>query len=298
MTSNTTVLITGTSTGFGREIANTLTRTGYRVFASMRDPHGKNLDPATELAENGANVIELDVTNSESVENAMKAVVTDAGRLDVLVNNAGVAYTGVSEAFTAEQARELFDVNVFGLHRVTRAALPILRRQQDGLIINIGSVVGRVTFPFFGLYGASKFAVEALTDSYRYELSQLGIDVALVQPGAHPTQLWGSAVQPADIARVAEYGEVGEIPDAMFGQFEDMFAGKDAPDPQNVASTIATIIATPKGERPTRTIVGNPLGSDIINEAAASAQTQLIDTLGLNHLASVRSDQRGTVPIT
>ena len=290
MTMSKTVLITGTSTGFGREIAETLTRTGYRTFASMRDPKGKNREHAEKLTEFGASVIELDVTSSKSVEQAVATIVTEAGGVDVLVNNAGVAYTGVSEAFTDEQARALFDVNVFGLHRVTRAVLPILRGQHDGLIINIGSVVDRITFPFFGLYGASKFAVEALTDSYRYEVSQLGIDVALVQPGAHPTQLWDSAVQPADTARAAEYGEVGEIPSAMFGQFEAMFAGADAPNPQDVASMIATLIATPKGKRAARTIVGAPFGSDTLNDAAEAARMQLVDALGLGQLTSVKTD--------
>jgi len=140
-----------------------------------------------------------------------------------LINNAGVAAAGVSEAFTPEQATALFDVNVIGLHRVTRAVLPDLRRHNDGLIINIGSVLGRVTFPFFGIYGASKFAVEALTDSFRYELSQLGIDVVLVQPSAYPTQLYASATQPADTVRAAAYGTVGEIPGAMFEQYSIFF---------------------------------------------------------------------------
>ncbi len=284
-----TVLITGASTGFGRETAETLTRAGHRVFASMRDPHGRNREHADALRTLGAEVVELDVTDTGSVEQAVATVVAKAGRIDVLVNNAGVATAGISEAFTAEQATALFDVNVFGLHRVTRAVLPTLRRQQDGLIINIGSVVGRVTFPFFGLYGASKFAVEALTDSYRYELSQLGVDVALVQPSAYPTQVWGGATPPADTARVAEYGEVGELPGAMFQQFVTMFSGSDAPDPQDVASAVATLIATPKGRRAARTVVGASYGTDTVNAATAPIQAQLVDALGLGHLASVKT---------
>src|SRR6185369_7702056 len=114
-------------------------------------------------------------------------VLAEAGTIDVLVNNAGIGSAGVTEAFTAEQATAIFDTNVIGLLRATRAVLPSMRQQRDGLIINIGSILGRVTFPFFGIYGASKFAVEALTDGFRYELSQLGIDVVLVQPSAYPT---------------------------------------------------------------------------------------------------------------
>ena len=284
-----TVLITGASTGFGRETAETSVRAGHSVFASMREPQGKSRGHADALRALGAEPVELDVTNTESVDRAVAAVVAKAGRIDVLVNNAGVATIGVSEAVTAEQATAMFDVNVIGLQRVTRAVLPTLRRQQDGLIINIGSVVGRVTFPFFGLYGASKFAVEALTDSYRYEVSQLGIDVALVQPSAYPTQFWGGVTQPADTARVAEYGEVGEIPGAMFQQFSTMFSGSDAPNPQDVASAIAALIATPKGERAARTVVGASYGADTVNAAAAPVQAYLIDALGLGHLANVKS---------
>ena len=196
-----TIVITGASTGFGRDTAETLARAGHKVFASMRDPESANRAHADALRGQDIDVVELDVTNSRSVDRAVAAVVAKAGRIDVLINNAGIASLGVSEAFTAEQLTGLFDVNVFGLHRVTRAVMPVLRGQKDGLVINIGSVVGRVTFPFFGLYGASKFAVEALTDSLRLEVSQLGIDVVLVQPSAYPTQMYDSASQPADAAR-------------------------------------------------------------------------------------------------
>ena len=174
-----TILITGASTGFGRDTAETLARAGHTVFASMRDPEAKNRAHADALRGQNIEVLELDVTDSQSVDRAVAAVVAKAGRIDVLINNAGVLTAGVSEAFTPEQATALFDVNVIGVHRVTRAVLPHLRRQHDGLIINLSSVLGRVTFPFVGLYGASKFAVEALTDTYRYEVSQLGIDVVL-----------------------------------------------------------------------------------------------------------------------
>ncbi len=283
-----TILITGSSTGFGRETAETLARAGHEVFASMRDPRRKNREHADALRALGAETVELDVTNTESVERAVAAVVAKTGRIDVLVNNAGIASAGVSEAFTAEQATALFDVNVIGLHRVTRAVLPTLRHQQDGLIINIGSILGRVTFPFFGLYGASKFAVEALTDSLRYEVSQLGVDVALVQPSAYPTQMYGSAAQPVDAARVAEYGDVGEIPGAMFQHFMTMLSGPEAPNPHDIAEAVATLIATPKGQRAARTVVGAAYGSDTLNEATAPVQAHVVEALGLGQLASVR----------
>ena len=282
-----TILITGASTGFGRDTAETLARAGHTVFASMRVPKVKNRRYADTLQAKGIEVVELDVTNNQSVDQAVAAVVAKAGRLDVLINNAGVASAGVSEAFTDEQATALFDVNVIGLHRVTRAVLPTLRAQKDGLIINIGSVLGRVTLPFFGIYGASKFAVEALTDSLRYEVSQLGIDVALVQPSAYPTQMYGSAAQPADTIRAAEYGEVGEIPGVMFQQFMTMLESSDAPKPHDIAEAISALIDTPKGTRPARTVVGTSFGADTLNDVTAPVQAGAVKGFGLEHLEAV-----------
>jgi NAD(P)-dependent dehydrogenase (short-subunit alcohol dehydrogenase family) len=282
-----TILITGTSTGFGRDTAETLARAGHNVFASMRDPRGKNQAHADALQAQGVEVVELDVTDTHSVDQAVATVIAKAGRIDVLINNAGVASAGVSEAFTDEQTTALFDVNVIGLHRVTRAVLPTLRSQKDGLIINIGSILGRVTFPFFGIYCASKFAVEALTDSYRYELSQFGVDVALVQPSAYPTEMYGSASQPADAARVTDYGEVGEIPGAMFQHFTTLFQSAGAPNPHDIAEAIAELIEAPKGTRPARTVVGASFGADALNDATEPVQAGAVKGLGLDHLATV-----------
>lgn len=284
-----TILITGASTGFGRDSAETLANAGHKVFASMRDPKANNRAHADALQAKGIEVVELDVTDTLSVEQAVAAVVAKAGRIDVLINNAGVASAGVSEAFTDEQVTAHFDVNVIGLHRVTRAVLPTLRKQRDGLIINIGSILGRVTFPFFGIYGASKFAVEALTDSLRYEVSQLGVDVALVQPSAYPTQMYGSAAQPADAARVREYGAVGEIPGAMFQHFMTLFESPDAPNPHDVAEAITQLINVPKGQRPQRTVVGTSFGADTLNDATASVQAGTVKALGLDHLETVKA---------
>ena len=187
-----TILITGASSGFGRDTAETLFRAGHTVYASMRGTQGKNREAAEVLRKLGIMTVELDVSDDASVEAGVKKVLVEVGKIDVLVNNAGIVSAGVTEAFTAEQAKVIFDTNVIGLLRVTRAVLPSMRQKRDGLIINIGSVLGRVTFPFLGIYGASKMAVEALTDSLRYEVSQLGVEVVEVQPSAYPTNLFAS----------------------------------------------------------------------------------------------------------
>jgi NAD(P)-dependent dehydrogenase (short-subunit alcohol dehydrogenase family) len=280
-------LITGASTGFGRDSGETLARAGHRVFASMRDISGKNRGHAEALRAQNIAVVELNVTSDASVDQAVRSVLEQAGKIDVLINNAGVASAGVSESFTAEQVKNLFDVNVIGVQRVIRAVLPAMRRQKDGLIINVGSILGRVTFPFFGLYGASKFAVEALTDSYRYELSQLGVDVVLVQPSAYPTPMYASMQQPAEPARVGEYGAIGTIPGKMFETFMGMFQGPNAPNTHDVAAAIANLVAQKKSSRPDRVVVGQPFGSDVVNQQTAPVQAQVLSGLGLGHLGTM-----------
>src|ERR1700751_508183 len=192
-----TILITGASSGFGRDTAETLHHAGHSVYASMRGAQGKNREAAESLHKLGVKTVEIDVSDDTSVESGVKTVLAEVGHIDVLVNNAGIASVGVTEAFTTEQAKAIFDTNVIGLLRVTRAVLPSMRQHHDGLIINIGSVLGRVTFPFLGIYGASKMAVEALPDTLRYELPQLGVEVVEVQPSAYPTNLFASVQTPA-----------------------------------------------------------------------------------------------------
>jgi NAD(P)-dependent dehydrogenase (short-subunit alcohol dehydrogenase family) len=286
-----TILITGASSGFGRITAEALARAGHTVFASMRDPTAKNHLHARGLRQQGIAVVELDISSDNSVDQAVKEVLAEAGRIDVLINNAGIASAGITEAFTADQAKVVFNTNVVGLLRTNRAVLPTMRARGDGLIINIGSILGRVTFPFFGIYGASKFAVEALTDSLRYEVSQLGVDVVLLQPSAYPTNMYAAMQQPVDGARIADYGEIAQIPGKMFEAFRGMFDSDNAPDPHDVADAIAELIATPKRSRPARVVVGQSFGADVVNEAVAPIQQQVIATLGLRALASKLIDE-------
>lgn len=282
-----TILITGASSGFGRDTAETLAKAGHRVFASMRDPADKNREAANALWSLGLDVLPLDVTDDESVQKAVQSAVDKAGRIDVLVNNAGIASAGITEAFAPDQVRALFDTNVIGPLRMARAVLPSMRRDRDGLVINIGSILGRVTFPFFGLYGASKFAVEALTDSLRYEVSQFGVDVVLVQPSAYPTSMYSSAQSPSDEDRVASYGPVGELPGTLFQTFMTMFQAENRPNPHDVPAAVAELIEMPKGTRPARTVVGNPFGADSLNELTAPVQQRVLESIGLGHLATL-----------
>jgi NADP-dependent 3-hydroxy acid dehydrogenase YdfG len=281
-----TILITGASSGFGRLTAQKLANCGHTVFAGFRSLTGPKKQIADKLKDKKVQVLELDVTDESSVDRAVSELLQKSnGQLDVVINNAGIASAGISETFTPEQIRDLFDVNVFGVQRVLRATLPTMRAKHSGLVINVGSILGRVTIPFFGLYGASKQALEALSDSYRYELSQLGVDVVLVQPSAYPTNMYAAAQQPGDAGRAGEYGEVAEIPGKILQTFVNIFQGAEAPNPQDIADSIEKLIATPAGQRPDRVVVGLPFGSDAVNTAVAPIQRGLIDNLGLASLA-------------
>ena len=185
-----TVLITGASSGFGRATVKLFHQKGWNVVAAMRSP-----EKETELSVlSGVLVTRLDVTRKSEIDEAVQAGIREFGQIDVLVNNAGYGTLGALEAAPEEVIRQQFDVNLFGLIEVTKAILPGMRKQGSGVIINISSVGGRVTFPFCTLYHASKFAVEGMTESLQYELNPLGIRLKLVEPGGYKTDFAGRSM--------------------------------------------------------------------------------------------------------
>lgn len=286
------ILVTGTSSGFGKLAALTLARAGHHVFAGMRDPLGRNATASAGLQQAGADcsgaleVVSLDVTDDGSVDAAMALIRRTAGGLDVVVNNAGVAGLGMLESFTAEQASLMFETNVIGVHRVNRAALPLVRAGRDGLLIHVSSVLGRYVIPFLGIYTATKFALEALAETYRYELAATGIESVLVQPGTFPTHIMANSVLPADKDRAAAYGELDNRLGAMRAMLEALPGHADAPDPQAVADAILRIVSAKPGSRPVRTPV-DPQGSalvDVVNQASSGVQQQLLAAMGMADL--------------
>jgi NAD(P)-dependent dehydrogenase (short-subunit alcohol dehydrogenase family) len=282
-----TILLTGSTSGFGRLTVETLARQGYRVFAGMRAAAGKNA-PAAEalraLAQREAlalQTIEIDVTDDASVERAIAEIIETIGRLDVVVNNAGVSYSGPLEAFTLEQVRQQFEANVFSVLRVNRAVLPQMRKQGSGLLLQIGSIAGRLGMPFLGLYGATKFALEGLTESYHYELAPFGIDAAILEPGTFPTTISANRQVAADAERLALY-------QAAMNAFTAPFYAENRsatpPDPQEVADAIAQVIAQPAGKRPLRTVVATVAqrqAPQALNDAATQAMHSFLEALHL-----------------
>jgi NAD(P)-dependent dehydrogenase (short-subunit alcohol dehydrogenase family) len=284
------VVITGSNSGFGRLTTETLAKAGHTVFATMRGSAGKNAKAAAELKAFGAangnrvHVVDLDVTSDSSVQQAIDAVAKQSGGIiDVLFNNAGRFSAGVEEAYTLEEVRSVFEVNVFGPLRVNRAVLPYMRKRRSGLAIAISSVVGRFPLPCVGPYSASKFALEALTEAQRDELRPLGIDVVLIEAGAFPTEVNNKGLYAADAARAAEYGAVASIPQKMGEGLAQLFSSPSAPNPQDVPDAVKKLIDTPAGKRPARVVVdqltGDPLRA--LNEVHNIQRQIVLTTFGV-----------------
>ncbi len=249
------VIVTGANGGFGALTVKTLLEQGHSVVATVRNPEGRNKAAAHELSAAGAIVVDMDVTSEESVNAGVAEAIDKMGGLDVVVNNAGIGVLGIQEQFTTDDFIRLFDVNVFGVQRVNRAALPTLRQQGSGLLIHVSSLLGRIVFPFYGPYNASKWALEAMSENYRIELSGFGVDSCLVEPGGFPTGFFNALMQPSDTSQNEAYGDMIHAPKQAFDNFEGALANNPAQDPQNVADAIANLISTPAGSRPVRTVV-------------------------------------------
>lgn len=254
------ILITGASTGFGRTAAETLAQRGYSVFATMRDIAGRNASISESLRSVAhreswnLEVLDLDVTNEASVNRAVQKVLDRTGRIDVVINNAGVFTLGITEGYTVEQYQQVLDVNLFGVVRVNRAVLPAMRRQRSGLLIHVSSAAGRAVVPGSAVYCASKFALEALADNYRYELAPFGIDSVVVEPGIHRTPLLEKILPPADQDRVGEYGSTADAIKKVKNVFEAANRTAETPGPEGVVEAFVRLIETPSGERPLRTV--------------------------------------------
>lgn len=284
------VVITGSSSGFGFLTAKALLEKGHDVVATMREPETRAAQAAKELRDlahkTGArlSVLEMDVTSDTSVESAIQAVIKEHGRVDVLVNNAGFMLVGVTEAFSMEEMKAQFETNTFGPARVARAVLPHMRGRKSGLLIQVTSIAGRLVFPFFGIYSASKFAAEALAQTYHYELSSLGIESVIVEPGPFPSNILPRSPAPSDDGRTQAYGDVGQIPQAMRESFQSLYSGPDAPDAGDVANAIVGLIEQDT-KRPLRTVVmpkGMDFGVEGLNESADAIQNALLKGLQMD----------------
>jgi NAD(P)-dependent dehydrogenase (short-subunit alcohol dehydrogenase family) len=295
-------LVTGCSSGFGRLLVEPLARAGYLVYATMRDVDRRNAFAAAELTELrtrqqlDVQVAPMDVTSDAEVEQAIRMIERQAGRVDVLVSNAGCLSGGITEAFSVKEFEQQFQTNVIGAFRVTRAVLPMMRRQHSGLLLYMSAAAARIAPPFFAAYSASKAALDALGESLRYELAAFGIDSVVVEPAVFHTRLFSSAHRPADGMRAIEYGATAAIPGQLFAAFDQMFDTQpEETDPQHAVEAILQLIAMLPGERPLRTVVGDAnFGAARINELTASAGREMLAAVGLQHLENVASARAAT----
>jgi NAD(P)-dependent dehydrogenase (short-subunit alcohol dehydrogenase family) len=273
-----TAVVTGANSGFGRLTAQAFAADGWRVYATMRNATSKNAQAAAELRTAGVAVVELDVTSDASVDAAAKTILTEVGAIDILVNNAGTGYFGITEAFTPDAVEAQFATNVIGPLRVNRAFLPGMREKKSGLVVFVSSVVGRFVVPFGGVYLASKWALEALAETSSYELAPFNIDVAIVEPGAYPTEIFGKTFGADDSAVVASYGDVAKLSDQVSAGLGESAQGKN---PQEVADAILRIANAPAGQRPLRTSVPPNPAVEAINAATAPVQREVLEGFGL-----------------
>src|SRR3954469_22129919 len=236
-----TVLITGCSSGIGQATAEHLAGKGYRVYATARRP-----ESIEDLAAKGCKTLALDVTDEDSMQSA----VAEVGTVDALVNNAGYSQSGAAESVRMEDVRRQFETNVFGLLRMCQLVLPGMREQGFGRIVNISSMGGKVVFPGGGMYHATKFAVEAMSDAMRFEVESFGVDVVIVEPGLIRTSFGDAAVQSIqggteDDGPYADFNAA--VAATTAGAYNGPLARFAGAGPQAVAKTIEKAI---KARRP------------------------------------------------
>jgi NAD(P)-dependent dehydrogenase (short-subunit alcohol dehydrogenase family) len=290
------ILTTGASSGFGALTVRALAHAGHTVYAGMRNTAGSNTGAVSELAQYATEhsvdlrAVELDVADQASADAAAERILTDEGRIDAIVHNAGHMVLGPVEAFSAEQLAQLYDVNVIGAHRVNQALLPAMREQGDGLLLWVGSTstLGG-TPPFLGPYFAAKSGLDALAVSYGRELSRFGIDTAIVVPGAFTsgTNHFAHAGTPVNVnvaeAYAAHY-DVSEIEQRLAG-----VVPADA-DVSEVAAAIVALVDAPKGQRRLRTHIDpSQDGSEVVSVVADRIRAEFLRRIGLDDLVTADS---------
>jgi NAD(P)-dependent dehydrogenase (short-subunit alcohol dehydrogenase family) len=251
----------------------------------MRYASLKNREPADALKSKGARVVELDVTDTVSVNQAVKTILAEAGRLDVLVNNAGHMAIGIAEAFTESQVEAQMDVNFMGPVRLCRTVLPQMRARREGLIVHVSSIVGRILFPACALYCATKFALEAYAEVLHFELTEFGVDSIIVEPGPFPTRLVDNSPEPADRERAEAYGHIAGLRAQFIDTFQTFFHSPQSTNAQAFPDAIARLVAMPAGQRPLRTVCPPDYGVIAVNEYTAPVQAEVLKSLGMPEMA-------------
>ncbi|MCI5043611.1 MAG: SDR family oxidoreductase [Aquisalinus sp.] len=279
--SGTAILITGCSSGFGRLGAEYYARLGATVIATMRNLPRAEAEELRQLAARESlpiHIVEIDVLSDEQVSAGVAETLrlTD-GRIDVLVNNAGIGITGPVEVQDMEATKLAFDTNVFGCHRMVRAVLPTMRAAGRGQVFSISSQLGRLIVPGAGHYSATKFALEAMSEQMAYELVPRGIDVTIIQPGGYPTEIWVNRNRyTSDLKNRSAEERLSGYPELVPSMGTEDGTGRNT-DPMDVPRAIAEIISMPQGKRPLRRAVHPTFRpQEEINHVSAESQLSFL----------------------
>ena len=275
-------LITGASSGFGKLTSLHLARQGAVVVASMRNLKGRV--EAQELADIAAqeklklSVVEIDVTKPATIKSGVAAAFArTGGKLDLMMNNAGIGVGGPVEFNDERSVFEAFDVNLLGYHRMARAALPAMRKRGEGLIVAVSSQLGRIVLPNIGVYSATKFAVEAMFETLAYELAPFGVEVTIVQPGGYPTKIWENGRKLAEAVEARADADLKEAYAAHNELARGLMNGSQQTDPMDVPKAVGEILALPPGKRPLRRPVHpNTQATTAANAAMAQIETAVL----------------------
>lgn len=288
-----TIVVTGASSGFGAMTVRELASAGHTVFAGMRNLETKNqraaADASAHASEHSVDLrpVELDVSDQQSVDDAIASILSDVGHLDVVVHNAGHMVLGPTESFTPADLAQAYDVNVLSTQRVNRAVLPHMRERGDGLLVWVGSTSTRGgTPPYLAPYFAAKAAEDSLAVSYAAELVRFGIDTSIIVPGSFTsgTNHFANAGQPTDGDTAAAYeSRYGGLVDQVTEKLNEL-SPPDA-DPSEVARAIRDVVDTPKGQRPFRVHI-DPAddGAEEVNEVGDRVRRKFYERLGLSDL--------------
>jgi NAD(P)-dependent dehydrogenase (short-subunit alcohol dehydrogenase family) len=284
------IIVTGAPSGLGKAVTETLLRQGQQLFAGIRDVEGRNagtvrgLEDLARILPGKLTVLEVDVACGSQREAFIEAVLDHTGNIDVLINNAGVMYSGITEAFSTEQFRRQLEINTIGPFHLDQLVVPGMRRRNQGLIIHVTSIGGGLNFPFFTMYSATKAALESIAEGLRHEVAGFGIESIVVEPGPVVTQPLRSNSPPIRQHIAAEYGDIANVCSDM----QEANARNLSPDsltaqrPDIVADTISRLIAMSPGERPFRTIAGSiDFGLRPLNELKERVQLDLLAAWGL-----------------
>lgn len=272
-----TILVTGASSGFGKETAVLLARSGYYVFATLRNKSAKNKAATDDLLKIAAEedltleVLEMDVTNQNSIKSAVQNVIDEAGKIDVLINNAGYGGYGWTEGFYTSQIREMFEVNFFGVLELNKAVLPFMRKQNNGLIIHISSILAKLPVKFMSGYNASKFAVEGYAESLNMETAHFDIQSVILQPGFFNTNFAGNMFYNADAERLEQLGELATLPQQMAEGYQEIL--QHMPPISIIADAALQLIEMPATQRPLRTVVSAEPHRSIVDRLNVAADT-------------------------